>query len=61
MGPVQITASSELPLDEARTWTHSINNILRDYPVLLRGKAHIEVRQPLLPIRGHEACRPGPI
>lgn len=32
-----------------------INNILHDYPVLAPGKAQIEVRQPLLPIRGHEA------
>jgi PAS domain S-box-containing protein len=32
-----------------------INNILHDYPVLAPAKAQIEVRQPLLPIRGHEA------
>jgi len=32
-----------------------VNNILHDYPALAPGRARIEVQQPLLPIRGHEA------
>ena len=32
-----------------------VNNLLHDYPALAPGKVNIEVRQPLLPIRGHEA------